>query len=235
MSDFTALLDELAQLQAGNTDMAKALRADEAADDKKIVAAADTDGDGKAEGIAEGEGEGDDAEGKDGQDKGADYFGKAMQVTLPDGTVTEAYDGSEAIAGIHARIDALTEQVNARAAGDDMLKALSGTRDVLKGMQDLISKQSATIASQGEMLKSMQADIGSLRNSGAGRKATLSVHDKPTAATQAAPSGPTNDEIMSKALSAQAAGKITARDVAVLESYFGRGMPAPANILAAIA
>ena len=106
MNDFTALLDELASLQAGTEDMAKAMKTDDAEDDKKIAAAADTDGDGKAEGAGEGDGEGG---GKDGDD--SEYFGKSMSITLPDGTKAEAYDGTEAIHGLHARIDALEAQL----------------------------------------------------------------------------------------------------------------------------
>ena len=41
-NDFSALLDELAQLQTGNEDMAKAMKAEDAEDDEKIAAAADT-------------------------------------------------------------------------------------------------------------------------------------------------------------------------------------------------
>ena len=225
-NDFSALLDELAALQAGNTDMAKAMKTEDAEDDEKIAAAADTDGDGKTEGAAEGESEAKGGD-KDGDDKDDEYFGKSMSVTLEDGSQVEAFDGTEAIRGLHQRIDALAEKIDGQAGNDMMAKALGGVGDGLKGLQGVVKDQ-------GEMLKALRSEVATLRSSGTGRKATLSVHEKPTAAP-AQPDGLTPDQVMTKAMSAAEAGKITAREVATLESYFGRGLKPPADLLARIA
>lgn len=240
--DFSALLDDLAKVQAGTEDMAKAMKTDGAEDDAKIAAAADTDGDGKVEGADEGGaaagdegGEKDKGEGEDANNGDADYFGKSFQVTLPDGTTADAYDGTAAIEALTARVDKLTAQLDGVAAGDemakslgaDMAKALGSVTGTMKGLQEIVTKQ-------GELIKSLSGDITALRGSGTGRKAVLDVHEQ-RAITPTKPEGATQGEVMAKAMTAQEAGKITALDVARIESRFGRGEPIPADLLALIA
>ena len=238
--DFSALLDDLAKVQAGTEDMAKSMKTDGAEDDAKIAAAADTDGDGKAEGAAEadagGGDEGDEkGKGEDADNGDADYFGKSFQVTLEDGTTAEAYDGTAAIEALTARMDKMTAQLDgmtaggamAKALGADMAKALGSVTGTMKGLQEIVTKQ-------GELIKSMAGDITALRGSGTGRKAVLDVHEQRSAAPPKA-EGLTPEQVMTKAMDAQMAGRITALDVSRMESRLGRGEPIPADLLAKIA
>ncbi len=222
-NDFSALLDELAQLQAGNEDMAKAMKADDAEDDEKIAAAADTDGDGKAEGAEEGADK--DADDKDGDDKDAEYFGKSFAVTLENGEQVDAYDGTEAIRLLNGRVGSIAAAVSGQ--GDQMAKALGSVAGAVKGMQSLIRDQA-------DMLKALRGEVATLRGSGTGRKAVLDVHEQRTAAP-AKPEGLSPGEVMAKAMTAQEGGRITALDVARIESRIGRGEPIPADLLAKIA
>lgn len=223
-NDFSALLDELAQLQTSNTEMAKAMKTEDAEDDAKIAAAADTDGDGKAEGAKEGaDGDGD-ADDKGG-DKDSEYFGKSFGVTLADGTEVQAYDGTEAIRLLNGRVGEVGAAVQGQ--GEQMAKALSSVLGAVKGMQSLIGDQA-------EMLKSLRAEVATLRTGGTGRKAVLDVHEQRSAVPPKA-EGATPTEVMTKALSAQYAGRITALDVARIESRLGRGEAIPAELLASIA
>lgn len=231
-NDFSALLDELAALQTSGEEMAKAMTAEASEDDKKIAAAADTDGDGKAEGAGEGAGEGDDkADAKDGDDKDAEYFGKSMKVKLEDGSEVEAFDGTAAIQGLHQRIDSLAEKIEGAVGGEMMAKALGSVGGAVKGLQAILKEQ-------GDMIKSLRAEVATLRTSGAGRRATLSVHEKPDAASAAAaakPQGMSREEVLTKAMAAFDGGKLTAAQVAIVESRINRGEQLPADILAKIA
>lgn len=220
MSDFDKLMGELNQLAADQGELAKALPADDGKDEDKIQAAAAEGGlDGGAGGgeAAAGAG-GEGGEGGDADDKGKGEgapMAKSFQLTLDDGTVIEAQDGTELV-------KALADDLNTTKA--TMAKALGDAVGLIKG--------------QADMIKSLSDQVKKLSGEGRGRKAVLSVVEKPApgagAATMAKSQqaeGVTPEIFFAKALDAQKAGRISGTDIAVAESCLNRGQAIPETIV----
>lgn len=200
MSKFDELLGELETL-------AKAQPADDG-DDKIVAAAADGGGqvDGKPDGD-EGMGGAGDGDGDEGKP-----MTKSFKVTLADGSVVEAQDGTELVKALQDRVEE-TEGVLAKA----------------------LDTAVALIKSQGEQIAALSGKVKALSSEGKGRKAVLSVVEKPAAGTDLAKStaeqGMKPEEFMAKALDAQRDGRLTGIEVATAEAYLNRGQPVPANII----
>ncbi|CAB4137382.1 hypothetical protein UFOVP326_25 [uncultured Caudovirales phage] len=214
--EFAALLGELDMMKA------QAMPPGKGGDDdaeRVQAAAADADNDGQDDEDKDGEGEG------EGEGEGAP-FGKSFQVTMPDGTIQEAYDGTAMMKALHDEVQRLGGDLSGQV--DAFTKALGTMTDIIKG-------QAATIAAQGTMLKSLRADVAKFGGQGAGRKAVVNVHDKP-AATGAAPASDdaSPDMVKSWALDAQLAGKITGFDVARIAVRVDNGEKLDPATLAAI-
>lgn len=182
---FQALLGELET-------MTKAIPAAGVADDNKIQAAAAAAG------------EGDDDKEKLGADgKPLPAMTKSMQVTLADGTVIEAEDGTELVKSLFARVD---------NQEDLMVKALGGAINLIKSQGEQLAATTA-------LVKSLQADLVKLGNQGTGRKTLVHVHDQVSDLTKSLqkPQGPTPQEFMAKANLAFSAGKITGHELTVCD------------------
>lgn len=191
--------------------LAKAQPAD--GDDKIVAAAGEGGGQGGAgepdgdEGAGEGMGDGDGDEGK-----GKPMMAKSFRVKLADGTEVDAQDGTEMVKALESRIEA-NETV--------LAKALETAVSMLK--------------SQGEQIAALSSKIKAMGSEGKGRKAVLTVTEKPAAGGDLAKStveqGMKPEEFMAKALSAQRDGRLTGIEVATAEAYLNRGQPVPANII----
>lgn len=175
------------------------------------------DGDDKKIKAAAGEGDDDlDEDGKPKAKKEGKPMTKALKVTLEDGTVVDAEDGSELI-------KALTDQLTASDAHvekleTDMTKALGDAVTLIKG-------QSALLKSQGETIATLEEKIGKLSNQGAGRKAVVTLHDKKTSTEELTKSEGINlNDFMAKATSKFNEGKITGLQLATFESMANRGL-----------
>lgn len=213
MSEFQALLDELTLLKAmpaggGDTD------------DKTIQAAAadgnpDADGDGKND--VSGEPDGD--EGKGGAED--EVFGKSFQVQLEDGSTVDAFDGTEMMKALWAANAALKVTVAKQADDATTLgKSLQVATDLIKSLQGTVTQ--------------LQSDIARIGNTGAGRKTTVNVHEKPTGAPLAKSESIAPQEFLAKCETAFNAGKLSGRDLARAEAYIGRGATPPAEIVNAV-
>lgn len=216
MSDFDKLMGELNQLAADQGELAKALPADDGKDEDKIQAAAAEGGLGGGEEGGEGAAAGEAGEGgadaEDGKGDGAP-MAKSFQLTLEDGTVIEAQDGTE-------MVKALAEDLNQTKG--TMAKALGEAVTLIKGQND--------------MIKSLTDRVAKLSGEGRGRKAVLSVVEKPApaAATMAKSQqaeGVTPEIFFAKALDAQKANRISGTDIAVAESCLNRGIAIPDHIV----
>ena len=212
---FDQLMAELNQLGQDQEQMAKALPADDGKDEAKIQAAAAEGGldggEGGGEAAASTGGEGGDADDQ-GNGEGGE-MAKSFQMTLDDGTVIEAVDGTEMVKALGNRLTA-TETTMAKALGDAV--------NLIKGQSD--------------MIKSLSDQVKKLSGEGRGRKAVLSVVEKPApmAATMAKSQqaeGVTPEIFFAKALDAQKAGRISGTDIAVAESCLNRGQAIPENIV----
>ncbi|SDY38987.1 hypothetical protein [Nitrosomonas sp. Nm58] len=208
---FEKLLDELET-------MSKAMPSDDTGeDDKKIQAAAAEGGEGDVsdenENVDGNEEESDDDPSDDEVEVGDENMTKSFQFTLDSGEIIEAQDGTKLVKSLMNRIE----------KNEGTLTKALGTAVTL-------------IKSQGDMIKSLQEKIGQLSGQGRGRKAVVSVVEKqPTALVKSAQEeGMSSNEFMTKALSAQASGKITGNDVARAEAYLNKGMPIPSDIVSRV-
>lgn len=207
MSQFDKLMQELSGLQADQEQMTKALPADDGKDEEKIQAAA-------AEGGL-GDGDGDDKGDKldgDADDKGGAPMAKSFKLTLEDGTEIDAQDGTEMVKALSERVE---------TAESNMTKALGAAIDLIKG--------------QGEMIKSLGDQVKKLSGEGRGRKAVLSVMEKPEPSTMAKShqqtEGVSHDQFFTKALVAQREGRISGTEIALAETYLNRGQEIPAALV----
>lgn len=207
MAQFDELLKQLDRMQ-------KALPGDDGQDDEKIQAMADgdADGDGTPDGEEdlpmddEGEPDGDE-DGED-DDGDGDGFGKSFAVQLSDGSKVQAYDGTAMIKSLQMELG-------------DAHAALSQSIDLTKSLFAEIN--------------GLKKAVAKLSNQGRGRKAVVSIHEKPTTAdTMQKSDGITPREMMVKALTAQQQGKISSVEVSTLEAYACKGLTPPAGLLAKI-
>lgn len=211
---FEKLLSELQDMQTEHETMSKALPADDGNGDEKIQAAAE--GGGAVDEEKHEEPDGDEGAGAGKGDNDGDEGGKPMAksftLKLEDGTEVEAQDGTELVKSLTARLEA-TET--------SMTKALETAVGLIKG--------------QGDLIKSLTEKVKQLSGEGRGRKAVVSVVEKPApgAATMAKsePQGLTGEQFMAKALDAQKAGRLTSIDVSMAEACLNRGEAIPASII----
>lgn len=192
-------------------------------DDSKIVAVA---GDSAAAGEAGGDAGVGGADATDAGNAGAtgsaddEQFGKSFEFELADGTKVQAFNGEEILKSFNAKLEQIT----------------SGSQAALTSALAVINKQNEVIEKQGHMLKSLQTDVTRLANSGAGRKSVVVTQtqasedfNKSHSTESSAP------ELLTKCLSAQALGKISAFDSSRANIAVEMGMPIPPDIVARLA
>ena len=201
MSQFDKLLGELGEIAAEQDALTKALPTDGDQDDKNIQAAAgEGDGEGDDDGDENGGGAGD----GDG-DEGGEPMGKSFALTLEDGTVIQAQDGTELVKSLMEQVGAL--KASSAEAESKMAKALEQTLGVVK--------------SQGELIKSLTEKYAKLAGEGRGRKAVLSVTEKPAPAGGDAlaksDQGMTGEEFMAKASAAFDSKKISGVELTAID------------------
>lgn len=204
---FDALLADLTALKDDGEAMHKSYApADDKADDQNIVAAADDKGNGDLDDDGTNDKTGKPVDKKEGEEA---PMGKSFDLTLDDGTKVEAFDATELLKALGARQDGVETALT---------KALTITVD--------------TIKTQGDMIKSLQADVTRLANAGRGRKTAVTLVDKvdPASLAKSEPTGMSPGEFMAKALTLQEAGKLTGLEVSRAESYLNRGLEIPADI-----
>lgn len=139
----------------------------------------------------------------------------AKSVTaLIDGEEIEAVDATELLKSLDARIG---------KHEDVLAKALAHTVSTMKA--------------QGELIKSMQAQIVKLAGQGKGRKTVLTVVEKPAAGEQPlakSEAGVTPQEFMVKANAAFSGGKLTGQELTTADVAIRSGVPVPQSIVAKV-
>lgn len=198
----------LAQLQAQADEQVTLAKSLPAEDGEDDEAIQAAAGDGAEEGTDDEAEEG----AEDGNEEGEEPLGKSMTAMI-NGEEVEAVDATDLIKSLIGRLD---------NHGDVMAKALATTL--------------GTIKTQGDMIKSLSSRLEKLAGQGRGRKAVLSVNEKPSPGetTMVKSVQPAPGEIMAKAMTAQQAGKLTAGDVARCEISLQSGVAFPADVLAKI-
>ena len=239
---FTEILQDLENLQTAMRTPEKKPDpepdADPDAGDEKIVDAAPDDAvareeedrakeakeakDGEKDG-EEKEDEGEEEEEEEEGKKEGEPFGKSFQVTLEDGEEIEAYDATLVLKSFDERISE-TEKLVATVA--KLSEDIQSLRAALA--EDTLKK---AISTQTDLIKSLADQVSTLRKEGTGRKSVLNVHEKPTAPGTAAPITPNGDDLLTKAEVAMRQGRISALDVSRIETYLGRGLKVPPELL----
>lgn len=184
---------------------------DELLDELETLAKAMPDADeGETDEIEEPDGdEGGEGDGDGDEGKDEKPMAKSMTVTMEDGTEAEAIDAEALIKSMQNIVDSSTE-----AAG----KVFAKQTDLLKSL-------SADI-------QSLKTEIAALKSEGRGRKSVVTMAgavEEPMTKAMVTPS-----DILAKCLDAQKAGRLTALDVSMAEGYLNRGMAIPDRILGAI-
>ncbi len=199
---FEKLLGELEEFQS----MQKSEPADDNEkvgddDDKKIAEAAEENDENHAE-----------ADDENGSEEATDdeSMGKSYSFQLDSGETIDAVDGTELVKSLMTKIDGQEAS---------MTKAMAVTLDLIK--------------SQGEQISALKTEVTRLGSEGRGRKTVVSVAEKPAAGTmqKSEPVGLSGEEFMTKALAAQAAGRITALEVSIAEGSLLKGLPVRGDII----
>jgi hypothetical protein len=151
-----------------------------------------------------------------------DPMTKSFQVTLADGSVIEAQDGTELVKSLFERVD---------GQEDMMVKALGGTLDLVKSL-------TTRVTSQGEVIKSLQETVAKLGNQGAGRKTLVNVHEQVNSLTKSLPGaeakGVSPEEFLAKSHAAFAANKISGQELNVIDVSLRQGAPIDQSLLAKV-
>lgn len=228
-SEFEKLAEELELLAKakGETADTVAASAEEAGIDPEDYAEAPVGADG-GEGGDGGEDAGADVDadggGADGEDAGADseddeVLGKSFEIETADGGRARAYDATALIKSLNERlVEVEAERAEEAERREHLGKSLELMTSLLK--------------SQGEQINALSSQIESLRGEGRGRKAVLTVTEKPEPAmAKSQPEGIPASEFMAKALDAQRGGRISSRDVSIAEASLNRGVQVPEHIV----
>lgn len=211
MSEKTGAFDALlADIQAASASN------DQLAKAMPVDGGTDADDANIAAAAGEGDGDADDKGGKPDGDADDKPMAKSLKVTLEDGSEVEAIDGSELIKSLSDRMDASEASIKA----------------VLEGAMGVIKQQ-------GDLIKSLTDKVGALAGQGKGRKAVVSVVEKPAGAAETLAKsheqdGLTGEQFLAKALEASKVGRITARDVSIAEAAINMGVQPPEAIVRAV-
>jgi hypothetical protein len=210
--EFSKLVEELRAGSAENETMVKAIPA---ADDKKIAAAAK---DGESASEAKGKaGPDEDDDEDDDEDEGEPSMTKAFTVKATEGAEVDVINGSQMLKSLGDRV-AVIEGFG--------LEAFAEVKTAMGGALELIK-------AQGGMIKSLTERLTELAGAGRGRKAVVTIVEKPapTATTaKAEEQGVTPEVFFAKALSLQREGKVSGEDIARAEAALNRGLSIPESI-----
>lgn len=165
--------------------------------------------------IAEAAGDADTNPHAEDDDEAPGEMKKSFTIKLESGEEIEAVDGAELIKSLTARVEKSEAGVGA-----------------------LLREVTKVAVAQGEMIKSLRDDVAKLADAGKGRKAVVSVAEKPAPKaeelTKSDAGQISGEEFMAKALSAQTAGRLTSVQVATAEAYINAGQVPPRDIVAAV-
>jgi len=208
--NFEALLEELGAISTETDTMAKAIAEPPA----PVEDEDDEDGDDAAIAAAAADGGAAPAAPAAAGDK--PDFGKSFAFTDESGASHEAVDATDLVKSLMAR----------QTQSDDVLaKALDSFNTVVR--------------KQGDMIKSLSAQVASLSSQGRGRKAMLSVIEKPaigdTMAKANADAGVTPEQFFAKANAAFDAGKISGKELNVVSVSLRGNHPIEPGLIQKIA
>jgi hypothetical protein len=145
---------------------------------------------------------------------------KSMVVTLADGSQAEVLDGAEMIKALQLQVEGIQ--------GD--------TGKVIGVAVELIKAQGDTLAKQGALIKSMQAQLKTLGTAPAGRKSVLNLLDKPdgTLLVKSQQDGMNGQEFMAKANATYNKGGISGVELTTIDVCLRQGVPIDDGLIAKV-
>jgi hypothetical protein len=170
---------------------------------------------------------------------------KSFLLTMADGSEMEAFDGTEMLKSLTARLEASEGELAAEIQRGQV------TEDkVLKSLQaavGLIAAQTETLKTQETMIKSLNERVGVLSGMGRGVRSVRAATELSgvqlntslnTSLNKSLTGGQgdamSNQQILAKSLGAMKAGRITGLDATRIETSINLGIPLSAELLSAI-
>lgn len=213
---YEALLEELETLQKsmdqGDSDDEKIAAAAAAGDDDEDDEHDEPDGD---EGMG-GEGDGDGDEGS---------MAKSFSFQLDTGEVVEAIDGTELVKSLQDEV-ALLKSEREATQGE-----LGVVFDAFKAQ---LKKQTECIKSQGQLIKSLSAQVEKLSSEGRGRKSIAAPNAAMAKSMGADAGGLTPDRLLAKANAAFDAGRISGKELTVIDVSLRHGAALDDGLMARV-
>lgn len=168
--------------------------------------------------------------GNEGKVDDDEVLGKSFQVVGDDGKPVKAYDATELIKSLNERVAGL------ETGFEDVAERKEHLGKSLGLISDLLKSQSTQITQQAEQIATLQKSITDMGDQGRGRKAVITVTEKPAPAMTKSmqPEGLTGNAFMAKAMAAQKDGRITALDVSIAEGSLNRGIPVREDIVSRV-
>lgn len=202
---------------------------------------------GAAAGEGQGGGEGATATGEEGTGEGeGESLGKSFTLELENGEEVEAFDATQLLKSMNARLVATEQGLAAAGQGikatEDQAVAVIGKAveiitaqgGVIADLKKSLDTQSTTVTEQAELIKSLRADLDELRNQPAGRKSVTNPVQVSADATLAKSINTIGEgeqkglppaEFLAKCLSMQKSGKLTMQECILAEAAIGSGVP----------
>ena len=171
---------------------------------------------------------------------------EAIQAAAAEGADPEKNDDDdEAGEGGEAAEKPMAKSMTAMVDGEEvealdateLLKSLDGRLvDVESTLVKSLQVALGTMKSQGDLIKSLNARLDKLADQGKGRKAVLTIAEKPAAGettlAKSEPQGMTNQEFLLKASDAFKAGKLSGQELTTADVAIRMGQPVPPQIIA---
>lgn len=206
---YEALLEELETLQKsmdqGDSDDEKIAAAAAAGDDDEDDEHDEPDGD---EGMG-GEGDGDGDEGP---------MAKSFSFQLDTGEVVEAVDGTELVKSLQNEVALLkSERETAASQSEKVFQAVLGQ-----------------LKSQGQLIKSLSAQVEKLSSEGRGRKSIAAPNAAMAKSMGADAGGLTPDRFLAKANAAFDAGRISGKELTVIDVSLRHGAALDDGLMARV-
>ena len=154
-----------------------------------------------------------------------DVLGKSFDVKTESGGTVKAYDATALLKSLNDRIGLIEG-------------ALSGSNEESESIAKSLSSIAEVLKKNASEIDSLKKSIDSMGDQGRGRKAVLSVFEKPAAATLEkggmAEGAMGRKEFMAKADEAMKAGRISGGELSLAETYLNRGGSVPEGIVSRV-
>ncbi len=149
------------------------------------------------------------------EDEGDEVLGKSYSATDAAGQTVKAYDATELIKSMYERIAGVESTLQADNA--NLSKSLNAMVDMFK--------------SQDDQIESLKKTIVNLSKQGAGRRAMLTVNEKPEASMVKSAPAMNTETFMMKANAAFNSGRISGKDLTVCDVSLRHGEAIDAGLL----